>query len=468
MVDKHLRLDSQFSTVCAFWAPDATDNAYSGTLTVDESGITFTTAPKYSRQASMANVAAEISLGGSVAARLPVLLGFTGDGLCTLCKLTEVSHPGLADFRSEQFIAATAYRAMVCVMGMHLGDVNDKCLNSARYTFSGLSEWLPSAASESWEKDYVVLKVPVNERDILAFGLRESRIEIILKVFPELTNSEVDGARLSRSVPYIEIRSLEAESLTWYSYIGNRLENLFSLLTGASLVLETMFVYRANDSGHIITKRNGHASRFDPRECVRCSASQIANSIAIWLSEPPRFRSIENLALGVLRKGKLFVETEFLSLAQALEGFHRATTQTTVSGKAAFRQVRKTIVKLLKGEGVDAALVQRICDSMSHANDPTFASRLTELCTRISGSLLRRMEIDPEQFVDNVVATRNFYTHAGGSLRMRPKRNPIEGSPLFFLNQKMRALLRGVMLLHIGIPETQFAELLASQATRWR
>jgi len=39
---------------------------------------------------------------------------------------------------------ATAYRAMVCIMGLHLGGVSDKCLNSARYTFSGLSDWLPS------------------------------------------------------------------------------------------------------------------------------------------------------------------------------------------------------------------------------------------------------------------------------------------------------------------------------------
>ena len=469
MADKRIRLDSQFSIVCAFWAPDATDDVYTGTLTVDEHGITFTTAPKYNRRVSEADLSSVMGfLRGSVAARLPVLHGFTADGPCSLCQVIEVDQPGLTDFRSGQSIGATTYRAMVCVMGMHFGGVNDKCLSSARYTFSGLSEWLPSAARESWEKEYVVLKVPLNERDVLAFGLRARRVEVILKVFPELTNSKTDGARLSRSVAYVEIGSPVAESLSWYHYIGNRLENLFSLFTGTSLALETIFVYRGEDSGHIIEKCSNHARRFDPRECVRCTASQIANSIAIWLCEPPEFQSVENLALGVARKGKLFVETEFLSLAQALEGFHRVTTQTTVSDKAAFRQVRRQIATLLREENVDAALAKRICDSMSHVNDPTFASRLTELCNRIGGSLLSRMEIDPEQFVDNVVATRNFYTHAGGSPRMRRKRGPIEGSKLFFLNQKMRALLRGVMLLHLEIPETQLSELLVREATRWR
>jgi hypothetical protein len=417
---------------------------------------------------SAANLPSEISFGGGVPTRLPVLHGFTEDGPCTLCQLIEIDHPGRKDFGLEQSIVATTYRAMVCVMGMHLGGVNDKCLNSARYTFSGLSEWLPRAASESWEKEHIVLKVPLHERDIFAFGLRESRIDVSLKVFPELTNSESDGGRLSRSVPYVEIGSADVECLSWFRHIGNRLENLFSLLTGTSQSLEMIFVYRGEDGGQIIEKRNTHARPFDPRECVHCTASEIANSMAIWLCEPPRFRSVENLALGVVRKSKLFVETEFLSLAQALEGFHRATTQTHVSGKAAFRQVRKKIVKLLTEESVEVGLAKRICDSMAHANDPTFASRLTELCKRISGSLLARMEIEPEHFVNDVVGTRNFYTHAGSNLLTGRKRSPVEGTQLFLLNQKMRALLRGVMLLRLEIPEARLSDLLAREATRWR
>ena len=67
------------------------------------------------------------------------------------------------------------------------------CLHSAQYTFSGLSDWLPSAASESWEKEFVILKVPLSAPEIFSFCLRESRVEVSLKVFPELTYSETGG-----------------------------------------------------------------------------------------------------------------------------------------------------------------------------------------------------------------------------------------------------------------------------------
>jgi HEPN superfamily Apea-like protein/ApeA-like protein len=468
MTDKHIRLDSQFSVVSAFWAPDATDIVYTGTLTVDERSIKFITAPEYIAQiSSLPTSSITRLLNGHVAASLPVLHGFTAEGLCTLCHLVGANRPGLTDLGSGQSITATAYLAQVCVTGMHFGGLHDKCLKSARYTFTGLSEWLPKATTETWENDQVVIKVPLKAQDIVAIRLPDSDIRVSVKIVSELTSTAVDGARLSRSVACVDIEPPAAECLSWYFEIGNRLENLFSLLTGTSLALEMMFVYRGDESGHVIAKRNDHARPFDLFECVRCTPSQLANSMAIWLCESREFQSVENLALVVVRKGKLHVETEFLSLAQALEGFHRVTTDTVVVGRAVFRQVRKKITALLAREDVDAALARRICESMSHVNEPTFASRLTELCNRISSSLMLRMEIDPGKFVANVVDTRNFYTHAGSAVARR-RRIPLRGTELFLLNQKMRAVLRGALLLHLGIPEEQLSDLLAREATRWR
>ena len=92
--------------------------------------------------------------------------------------------------------------------------------------------------------------------------------------------------------------------------------------------------------------------------------------------------------------------------------------------------------------------------------------RVDELCARISAPLRLRMGIDLEEFVSDVVVRRNFYTHTGRAPRARRGRIPLGGPELFFLNQKMRALLRGVLLLHLEIPENQIAELLVREATR--
>jgi len=406
--------------------PEAKDVVSTGMLLVDDDGITFTTAPEYSRDLRMADIASEISSIQSAREKLLVLHGFTGQGNCTLCQLVDVEHPGLRHFGLEQSIAAISYRALVCVIGVHFGGLTDKCFDSARYTFSGLSEWVPKATTEQWEPDQILIKIPHKEREIFAVCLHESHAEVSLKVYPEVTTSDLDGGRVTRSVPYVEVRSAGPECLSWYREVGARIENLFSLFTGTSQALETFFLYRGEDSGTVIERRYSHARPFSQLECVTCTTAELANSVAIWLNEPPRFRSVESLALGVLRKGKLFVETEFLSLAQALEGFHRATTQA----------------------------------------DSSFASRLSDLCQRIDAAVLVRMRIDIADFISNVVATRNFYTHAGGD-PIPGKPSPLDGAEMFFLNQKMRALLRGVMLRHLEIPEERIADVIVRESTRW-
>jgi hypothetical protein len=206
---------------------------------------------------------------------------------------------------------------------MHFGGSEDKCLSSARYTFSGLSDWLPKAITETWDEEFIKLKIPFEACNILDFSVKESRVRVTVKVFSQFTSNLEDSARISKSVVYVDVETTDPESLVWYYQTGIRLENLFSLLIGGSLALETFFVYRGDDSGHVNAKRSNHQRPFDPRECAWCTPSQLANGIAIWLNESPEFRRVESLILGVVRKGKLFVETEFLSLAQALEGIHR-------------------------------------------------------------------------------------------------------------------------------------------------
>jgi ApeA N-terminal domain 1 len=465
MADEHNRLDSQFNVVGAFWAPETIGTVQTGTLTSNEQGITFTTAPEYTR--SKPGVPLPFVLPGRTPREnLPALHGFTEDGLCTLCDLIELNHPGLTHYGLGQSVGAVAYRVSACVTGLHIGGSQDKCLESARYTFTGLSDWLPKAISEKWGTDFITLEIPFQPRDILDFCVRENHVRVKIKAFSEFKSSLADGARISKSLAYVEVEGPEAESFAWYYEIGNRLENMFSLLTGASLALETFFVYRGDESGHVNSKRNSHVKDFDPRDCAWCTPNQLANCLIVWLGESWEFRRVEALALGVLRKGKLFVETEFLSLAQALEGVHRVTAQASVADRATFREIRRKIVALLKLENVASPLAERICDSMSHVSDPTFSSRLAALCQRFTDPLLKRMEIDPPAFVKDVVGTRNFYTHTGG----RPPKGqsiPSSGKALFLLSQKMRALLRGVLLLHLGVPEAQFADALDREATRY-
>ncbi len=462
MADKNLRLDSRFSMIGAFWSPEAPATIMKGTLVSDDREINFTTAPEYERP---------ISTGPGTFATpdstmIPALHGFTDDGLFTLCQLVEQLGPGSTNFAVGQAIKARSFRVLSCLGGMHINGINDKCLTSAKYTYKGLSAWFPQAFDEKWDTDQIVVTIPMGPRQIQDFCLLDSRVRISVKVVSELTSGKDDPSRLSRSVASIRVQSPNPESLAWYRRVGGRLENLFSLLTGGSVAMDTLFVYRGDESGHLITKRTGSVRHFDRLQCVMCSPNQLAQAIITWICLPSKFDSVESLALEVLRKSKLFIETEFLALGQALEGFHRATTNTSAADRLTLRNVRKAIRLTLDAQAIEPELKEKICNSMMHAGDPTLAARLTALCQSISAPALAKMGIIPKTSISDVVVTRNFYTHAGSGVKSKKK--PVKSREMFLLNQRMRALLRGAMLLHLGLPENHIAEVLARDATKWQ
>lgn len=467
MGKEYLRLDSKFSSVAAFWKPETPEEVMTGTLTVNADGICFVTSPEYFRGVKVPGPDPSQWNSDSIP-RCDVLHGFFEGGNCTLLNLMEVEHPGLMSYKDErQSVASTAHRASIFVSGMRTGAMDDKCLDSARFTFSSLSQFVNTPFREKWGNGLITIEIQSEPKPLLDCSALETRVHVELKAYQTLTTDEEREARLTKTVAIVEVTPPVAESLSWFGGIGNRLENLFSLLAGTSLVMETFFIYREDKSGAVIRKQHAFVEKYKMLDSLRHSNSQLAHSICIWLSESEGFREIENLLLGVLRKGKLFVETEFLSLAQALEGFHRATAgNESKMDKPSFKALRGKIEKFLEEEKVDDETARKVNEAVAYCNQTSFRSRLKGLCGRISQSTLDEMKIDPDAFAASVINTRNFFTHAGGP--SDEKKEPLRGRDLFLLSQKMRALLRGVFLLHLGLPEPQFKELIVREATKWR
>jgi hypothetical protein len=350
---------------------------------------------------------------------------------------------------------------------MRTGKLDEKCLDSAHYTFSSLSEFVNIPFTEKWGSDQIILEIQSKPKPLLDCSVLETRVHVELKAYQTLTTDEETQARMIKSVAIVEVTPPRPESLAWFIGIGNRFENLFSLLAGTSLVMETFFIYREDKSGAVIRKQHGFAEKYKTLDSLRHTNSQLAHAITTWLSESEGFREIENLLLGVLRKGKLFVETEFLSLAQALEGFHRATGGEDLKmDRASFKELRGKIENFLEEQNVDTETAKKVNAAVANCNQTSFRSRLLELSQRLSQETIGQMKIDPEAFAASVVKTRNFFTHAGSS--SDEKKEPLRGGDLFLLSQKMRALLRGVFLLHLGFPESQLKDLIVREATKWK
>jgi hypothetical protein len=153
MPKEHLKLDSRLSVVGAFWKPESPDTIMTGTLVSDENAIEFTTAPFYERNPTPSPG----MLSGPDQAMIPSLHGFTEAGNSTLCQLVEGRGPNSTSFALGQAITSRAFRVLTLIEGMHIGGIHDKCLTSAKFSFSGLSEFFPPAFTEEWTADKIVV-----------------------------------------------------------------------------------------------------------------------------------------------------------------------------------------------------------------------------------------------------------------------------------------------------------------------
>jgi hypothetical protein len=229
-----------------------------------------------------------------------------------------------------------------------------------------------------------------------------------------------------KSVPRIRVIPDEPQSVEWFSEIAFRVENFFSMFLGISVRLRQFQVFRTDKDAWLVTGSRSPNEAFNHQLRVRCTPSALGQALDKWLSVPEANRPVEMIVLGMLRKSKVFVETEFLSLAQALEGFNR-----------------------LQGGDPDKRFRQRLEETYDLLS-PDFA--LSLLGTR-------------QDFAEAVVSTRNFYTHVGITAKTSVVQ---DGGELFDLNQRLHALIRCVMLLQLGIDESVLREPIRYQATRWR
>jgi hypothetical protein len=194
---------------------------------------------------------------------------------------------------------------------------------------------------------------------------------------------------------------------------------------GTSIRLQTVQLKTDKTIGSVLRADHSKKQPPDTSVWIQCTASQLATAIIRWLSEPEEFGSLEGLVYGTIRRSALFVETEFLSLAQALESFHRVSSGTDVN----------------------------------------FANRIKALLASISDQHRKQLiGDDSQQFVNTLRDTRNYFTHVGG----KKKAGVLRGmSELFLFSQKLHALLRLLMLIHIGLPEDQVFEPVLRQSRKW-
>src|SRR5207245_2001814 len=188
------------------------------------------------------------------------------------------------------------------------------------------------------------------------------------------------------------------------------------LVLGTSVRLKRVGLkVSAEQRGWLIYPKEGRAEKSDVQAWVRCTESQLALALSSWLSIPKEFRQLEDLIYGTIRSSSLFPETEFLSLAQAIESLHRLTgVSRLIIPEKSFNEISAFLRERIAEKCQDSPISKSLHDKISSANERSFHDRIDELISPIENEEhVKKLLDDPVDFEQTLRQTRNYLTHPG-------------------------------------------------------
>lgn len=250
------------------------------------------------------------------------------------------------------------------------------------------------------------------------------------------------------------------QSLTWYLEQYIKLATMLAFIAGAPMSPDCIdasidesphqvYVMVALPDVSYCTHNNRHQFFLDRGTM----GIELENVVARWFEVYDSIRMPSRLALSIFASQKMWLHVEFLSLMQALEGFHRRLFAGNYMDETEFVKVKNVLEKAIPTElGADhkAALRARI----GYGNEISLRQRLHALADmipeQIRASIFGVAGKVPQQWID----TRNYYTHWDEELRARV----LDGQDMYYANGRMRHFLRILYLQLMGIPEDALAK----------
>lgn len=424
------RITGKFRLIGAFWIPGKDAESFTGTLTSKKGRVELLSSPVYTPKLGDEAMRQGMKsfFGERKLERVPTLHGFSSDCPCTLFNCLILDGGGKVNVPTGQSLSGKRYIAARAVMGLHLPSSDAAEITSGSLYFTKWHHLMPIPWKSRSGKTGFSYKLPIRSKGVFGFESKAVGARVVCEVFAGGTNMKTRGTTI-KPIPRIRITPLEPKSVDWFTSLAFRTENFLSLFLGTSLCIKQVQLFQGDDEAWVVQKTNETNEAVSYQLWVKCPYQVVADAFEKWLGVVEEKRPVELTVLGMLRKSKLFSETEFLSLAQALEGF----------GRIRFAFQTKTKV--------------------------TFASLIEQTYDLLSADLAKTLLGDRASFVKTVVQTRNYYTHLGNTKGAAAAKDQAE---LFYLNRRLQAFLRCVMLIDLGVSEQYLKEPILYQANRWR
>lgn len=406
----------------------------------------------------------------------PIILGIGVDGTrVTLvrCHLVgeQLNLPGLRTSR---------YSSTLLIVGGHFSSEDAICFPKYRAAFDRLPEWS---------------RLSGFRRDLKSDDQKHMEEFTASYRFPPRGTVEVQGSKIGfhtefnasgdwltrgemRQTLYLEIEPpapmMYGEMFEGPLYL---LQNFLSLGVGLPVYPERVVGVAQDIAGggeapgkpsksvemlYFIGKRKVTKRQLMPQEMLFSYGAirdEFETCLTRWFERSELLRPILDLYFGTIYSPSMYLQHEFLSLAQAVESYHRRTVPGTYLDSAVFERVLFCLKCAISNPRlhIPAPARSALDGRFKYMNEYSLRRRLKDLLQDVQDLVAPAIPSVPS-LVDSVVVTRNYLTHYDPDSEERSA----SGLQLKLLSESLRLLLEVLMLKEVGLDRDVIRSLVES------
>lgn len=341
------------------------------------------------------------------------------------------------------------------VVGAHVAP--DTLYSSVRFFIPALEVWLSkpaiahsieSPATGGAVTNKFVVRPPESEATPV------SHIDATLEWGSNVTVSSNQFTSIDVAVRgTVVIRPQSSRTLEWFLEQQAKLATLLAFMAGVPMPIDAIQASVEQSEfplSVLVTMPQAEPCKFMnphdffiPRGVLGSTFQSIVDH---WFHEVDSVLIPSQLALEVISTKNLWLHVKFLSLIQALEGFHRGRLSGNYMDESEYDSVKSTIEAAIP-PSVASDHRDALRSRIRYGNQISLSKRLNELRDCIGIPLASLLIASDGKVPRNWIDTRNYLSHWDEELR----RDAIDGQEMYNANVRMEHLLRALYLLMAGV-----------------
>ncbi|MBW7928385.1 MAG: hypothetical protein H3C58_09935 [Fimbriimonadaceae bacterium] len=262
---------------------------------------------------------------------------------------------------------------------------------------------------------------------------------------------------------WLQITPDKPKSLDWLLEQKSVFDQLLTMLAGEPMLSDCIQLAVAGGDERVLLlirqEGSAYCARTQPEEFFLAlkDLEDPSEVIQCWFAEWQRMRMPLQLAVSTLNSTQLWLHVRFLSLMQALEGFHRSRFPGTYMADEDYYPVRQKITAAIPSE-LAADHREALKARLKYGNQISLRRRLNELTEKVPDPLREIVLGQDRRIPRSWTETRNYYTHWDEELRPALPKD----LGLHFACVRLSVLLRLLYLQMVGVSASTLLKALNS------